>query len=94
MQFIPFDYKNPPEDGLLWVCVSRQEWDGDTGNDGQAVGTPTGNEVRTTALVNLETDPDGTLRFDPVDEVNFGEVGDDGVVTHYAEVVPPALPVA
>lgn len=92
MEFKPFDYRNPPDDGLYWVAVSSQEWDTDAGDDGQTIGIPTGGAVQTTALVWLNTMPDGELDFDAVDPVNLGRVCDDGFVTHYAEVQPPALP--
>jgi len=92
MEFKPFDYQNPPEDGLYWVCVTSQEYDVDVDDAGQAIGTPTGGIKQEAALVWINTLPDGELDFDAVDPVNFGRVCDDGFVSHYAEVQPPLLP--
>ncbi|MDN0082422.1 hypothetical protein QU487_06595 [Crenobacter sp. SG2305] len=94
MEFKPFDHQDPPEDGLYWVCVTRQEWDVDADDDGRTVGVPTGGSTQGTALVWINTMPDGELDFDAVDPVNLGRVCDDDFVTHYAEVQPPALPTA
>lgn len=51
-----------------------------------------GDTVRAAVLAFVEEDHEGRPAFGPVDPQNFGEVWDGDVVTHFAEVIAPAIP--
>jgi hypothetical protein len=86
----PFNYEDY-ESGLFWLLVEVPDVDVDAGDDGGTVGWYTGEVVLSAVLATVEQDHDGRPYFDAVDDVNFGRVPDDGVVTHYAEVKAPGF---
>lgn len=91
MNWQPFDYRNF-ESGMFWLITETAEIDVDAGIDGSPVGHDTGATVRKPVLSWVEREPDGSPWFTPVEYDNHGYVTDDAVVTHFAPVIPPALP--
>lgn len=86
-----FDHQDY-ECGLFWLLVESPDVDIDAGDDGQTVGRHSGEVVRSAVLAMVEEGGDGLPYFDAVDSINFGQVADDDVVTHFAEVKAPAIP--
>lgn len=94
MPWQPFDYANPPEDGVVWAAVSAPETDCDVDDYGRTVGWHTGETEHSVCLVRLSGTPDRQVEFEPVDAWNLGRVPDEGVVTHWAPVTAPRHPKA
>jgi len=90
--WIPFDYANPPEDGLMFVAASAPETDCDVDDYGKTVGWHTGEIERTVCMVSFSAGPDRDHDFQPVAEYDTGKVPAEGWVTHYMRVQLPALP--
>ncbi|RDE60952.1 hypothetical protein [Aeromonas veronii] len=84
MNWKPFDYRNF-ESGLFWLLIE--------GCVDQNMGSnPAGHRQRKPVLSWVEPEPDGSPWFIPAEYANLGYVEDGSVVTHYAPVLPPALP--
>jgi len=90
--WIPFDYANPPEDGLMFVAASAPETDCDVDDYGKTVGWHTGEIERTVCMVLFSAGTDRDHDFQPVAEYDAGKVPAEGWVTHYMRVQLPALP--
>lgn len=89
-----FNYRDF-EEGLFWLLQMSPVHDCDIGSSGDLVGLSTGQNKIESVLAWVETGPEGTPLFSPVDPANHGRIDDGGVITHYCEVVSPAdgLPV-
>jgi hypothetical protein len=89
-----FNYRDF-EEGLFWLLQMSPVHECDIGISGEFIGLSTGQDKIDSVLAWVETGPEGTPLFSPVDPANHGRIDDDGVITHYCEVVSPAdgLPV-
>ena len=92
MEFIPFDYQNPPADGHYWVAGKRPVCDVDADDTGAISGSYTGEQESFVALVWIDLDADGYVSFESVDRHNFGCVNEDDAVTHCARFEVPSPP--
>ena len=91
IEFKLFDRLNPPASGVYWFALERPEYDCDVDDYGNTIGQYTGKIERVVVMANLETYMED-CEFTPVDKYNFGEIGDEDRVTHYAEVIAPEFP--
>lgn len=90
MNWQQFDYQDFQE-GLFWLVAETPDYDIDADDCGRAAGTPTGETVRAVVLAEVSRDHDGYPYFDRVG-FEQGRLGEDSVITHYAELTAPALP--
>ncbi|HAT2580639.1 TPA: hypothetical protein I8273_004641 [Aeromonas hydrophila] len=84
MNWKPFDYRNF-ENGLFWLLTEGSV-------DQNIDSTPAERRQRKPVLSWVESEPDGSPWFIPAEYANLGYVEDGWVVTHFAPVIPPALP--
>lgn len=86
-----FDYSDY-ECGLFWLLIESPDVDIDADDDGTTVGRYTGDVVRSAVLAMVEEGDEGEPAFEPVDRENVGKIDWESTVTHFAKVVPPAIP--
>lgn len=94
VDWLNFDYANPPEDGIYWLTVNAPDYDCDVDGGGRTVGIPTGDITQSVCMAQVSTDGDGQVQFDTVDRWAFGEVPEEATVSHYAPVDKPRAPSA
>ncbi|MCK5532930.1 MAG: hypothetical protein KAI85_16955 [Halopseudomonas aestusnigri] len=92
MDFIPFDYKQPPEEGIYWVAGKRPQFEISADLYGEPTDILTGAEDHYTALVSIRTSEQGMVDFGVIERINLGEVDPLDRVTHYAPFVRPCHP--
>lgn len=92
IEWLLFDYANQPEEGIYWAVTNTPDYDADVDSQGHTVGWATGEVLQAVCMVRIGVDHDGEVRFDEVDAWDFGKVDAEARVSHYARIVPPALP--
>lgn len=82
----PFDYSDF-ESGLFWLLVESPDVDFD-----EHGGSFNGEVIRSAVLAMVEEGDEGVPEFEPVDRENVGRLDWECTVTHFANVVAPAIP--
>ena len=90
MDWEPFDYSDF-ESGLFWLLVESPDVDIDIDNDGRTVGHYTGEVNRYVVLAMVEEGDYGMPEFEPAFRENVGKLDWECRVTHFANVVAPAI---